>query len=177
MAEQDLPNAEYYFAYGSNMSAKYLKNVRKVTAVDSHRAVLDNYRLTFNLKGPNFLEPGFANIVEHPGESIEGVVHRVSPSDLERILGSEPGEYKIETIVVEGLSGTIEAKTLVYVGGGATEFRPSRRYLNLLLKAGKNHQLSSDYIGKLKSTETVYYPILSELFGSVIYAHIMLNSK
>ncbi|MCH9665937.1 MAG: gamma-glutamylcyclotransferase [Gammaproteobacteria bacterium] len=177
MTERDSSTSEYYFAYGSNMSAKYLKNVRKVSAVDSQRAVLENYRLIFNLRGPNFLEPGFANIAEYPDESIEGVLYKVSPSDLEKILGSEPDEYKIETVLVQGASGSIEAKTLIYVGGGSTEYQPSRRYLNLLLKAGKNYQLSNDYIAKLKSTETVYYPVLSELFGSVIYAYIMLNSK
>ena len=52
----------FYFAYGSNMSNDYFRNVRKMTPISSNPAVLNDYRLVMNLKGPNFVEPSFANI-------------------------------------------------------------------------------------------------------------------
>ena len=52
----------YYFGYGANMSKRYLENIRNIKPVSSQSAYMLNYKLVINLKGPNFIEPAFANI-------------------------------------------------------------------------------------------------------------------
>ena len=71
----------YYFGYGSNMSQEYLENVRNVYPTKSTIAHLKDYTLKINLKGPNFVEPGFANISYQIGSKAEGSVHEISDLD------------------------------------------------------------------------------------------------
>ena len=52
----------FYFGYGSNMSQVYLEKVRYVYPKKSTVGHIKDYALKINLKGPNFVEPGFANI-------------------------------------------------------------------------------------------------------------------
>ncbi|MES2826100.1 MAG: gamma-glutamylcyclotransferase family protein [Pseudomonadota bacterium] len=168
---------EFYFAYGANMSARYLANIRKVRAIETKPAIVNGYALIFNLKGVNFLEPGFANILANENEYVEGVVHRVKRVDLARILKSEPVEYKIIDIDATVDGRTITAKSLLYVSASTQTYRPSKRYLNILTRAATQHGLSEEYIARIKSTECVYYPVLSEVFGSVIYLAVRFNAK
>ena len=64
----------YYFGYGANMSKRYanmskryIENVRNITPFSSQTASIFNYTLVMNLKGPNFIEPAFANICYEEG--------------------------------------------------------------------------------------------------------------
>lgn len=166
-----------YFAYGANMSRRYLANIRNIQALDTTPAELPGYCLTFNLKGRNFIEPGFANIVPSENENVEGVVHLVTLPDLDRILKSEPSEYKISDVEVIVKGQKVSAKTLLYIGDCAEIYNPSKRYLQLLTGAAEEHGLSETYIGKLNSTKYVYFPLLSESYGAVIYFYLMKISS
>ncbi len=170
---QEIGNNAYYFAYGANMSEKYLTNIRNIVPISTTPATLSGYALTFNLKGRNFLEPGFANISTSEHNNVEGVIHEVSQKDLEKLLKSEPSEYKIidADVLVEGKN--VSAKTLIYNGESLQLYKPSKRYLGLLTNAAIEHGLSKEYISKLQSTEYIYYPLLSEGYGAIIYFYLM----
>ena len=75
-----------YFSYGSNMSASYLKKFRNVKATWSTVAKLDGYKFVMNMPGPNFVEPGFGNIMQRDNSWVEGMLHEISDDDFKRIL-------------------------------------------------------------------------------------------
>ncbi|MES2675080.1 MAG: gamma-glutamylcyclotransferase [Pseudomonadota bacterium] len=166
-----------YFAYGANMSRRYLTNIRNIQVLDTKRAILNGYTLTFNLKGRNFLEPGFSNISPSENEHVEGVVHRISKQDLDKIQKSEPAQYKMTDIEVVVDGEKVTAKTFVHIAEPNVSYRPSKRYLKLLTDAAKEHGLSETYIAKLHTTKHVYFPGLSESYGAVIYYYLIKKSS
>ena len=44
------------------MSTRYLEKVRNISPESGHNGNMLNYKMVMNLKGPNFIEPAFANI-------------------------------------------------------------------------------------------------------------------
>ena len=83
------------------MSKRYLEKVRNISPKSSHNGYMVNYKLVMNLKGPNFIEPAFANICFEKGARVEGVVHELAETDLDRIIASEGETYElVETPVI-----------------------------------------------------------------------------
>ena len=164
-----------YFSYGANMHAGYLKKVRKVNTAHSHPARLNGFRICFTVKGPNFIEPGFANIAPCTESFVEGVLHTITATDLGSIIASEPREYSLKTVSVISPKGeVIKARTLIS-SAADKEYHPSKRYLNLLITAARTSGLSADYIALLQR-RSVYYPVLSELMGWVIKIMVKIKS-
>lgn len=164
-----------YFAYGSNMSTAYLTNIRGVYPLDRESAKLSGYKLNFSLRGPNWIEPGFANIAPADDAFVEGVVYTLDEAAYERVVLSEPEEYRQVTVdVVTPAGKTIQAITLV--GPDQGEFQPSKRYLKTLVKGAQENELSATYIASLHAIDSVYVPLLSEAMGSVIYLYVYLQS-
>lgn len=175
--EQMLEEAgKKYFAYGSNMSTAYLTNIRGVYPLDKETAKLSGYKLTFSLRGPNWIEPGFANIAPADDGFVEGVVYTLDQAAYERVVLSEPDEYRQVTVDLVTADGrTIQAVTLV--GPDQGEFQPSKRYLKTLVKGAQENELSAEYIESLRAIDSVYVPLLSEVMGSVIYVYVYLQSS
>lgn len=175
--EQMLEEAgKKYFAYGSNMSTAYLTNIRGVYPLDKETAKLSGYKLTFSLRGPNWIEPGFANIAPADNGFVEGVVYTLDQAAYERVVLSEPDEYRqvmVDLVAADGR--TIQAVTLV--GPNQGEFQPSKRYLKTLVKGAQENELSAEYIESLRAIDSVYVPLLSEVMGSVIYVYVYLQSS
>ena len=90
-----------------------------------------------NLKGPNFIEPAFANICFEKDAKVEGVVHELAETDLQRIVAS------------------VFAKTLRSKESAPEELPASRRYMKILIAAAMENKLSSDYVKFLKSKKSV----------------------
>lgn len=92
----------WYFTFGANMNANTLKS-RGICPTKSIVGTLPGYRLVFNYKGYDFVEPSFANVEpithtdnerEEGGNShftVEGVAHRILLSEL-FVLDSFEGE-------------------------------------------------------------------------------------
>lgn len=175
--EQRIEEADKkYFAYGSNMSTAYLTNIRGVHPLDKQAARLKGYELTFSLRGPNWIEPGFANIAPAANGTVEGVVYTLEPEAYERIIQSEPDDYLQVTVDLETSDGrTVQAVTLV--GPDQGDYRPSRRYLKILITGARENELSDEYISRLRSIDSAYVPLLSEVMGSIIYFYVYFHSK
>lgn len=165
-----------YFAYGSNMSTAYLTNIRGVYPLGRESAKLSGYKLTFSLRGPNWIEPGFANIARADDSFVEGVVYTLDEAAYERVVLSEPDDYRQVIVDVATPDGKmVQAVTLV--GPDQGEFRPSKRYLKTLVKGAQENELSANYIASLREIDSVYVPLLSEAMGSVIYLYVYLQSS
>ena len=165
-----------YFSYGSNMSASYLKKFRNVEATWSLVAKLIDYQFVMNMPGPNFIEPGFGNIVRKKDSYVEGMLHEISDDDFKRLVASEGEDYLIEDVSIETDSGPQLSKTLIYKSD-IKELRTSRRYLRLIVTAAKENNLSVAYIDELLQKKSVYYPVFSELYSIVVYFWVKSRAR
>ena len=167
----------YYFGYGANMSKRYLENIRNIRPVCSQRAYMLNHKLVMNIKGPNFIEPAFANILYEENSKVEGVLHKLSETDLDRIVASEGKTYELVEAPVTFGNKTVLAQTLRCSKNTSKELPASRRYMNILIAASIENNLSSSYVEFLKRKKSVYYPILSEIFAIRVYFWVKIRAR
>ncbi len=166
----------YYFAYGANMPARYLNNVRHVAVYDSAPGLLVDHEVQFFASGLAFLEPAFATLIAAKDQNALGVLHWIDAGSLPIITFSEADSYAMVERDVQRLDsrGTVRAWTLV--GKSSAMAVPSRRYLNLLLEGAAAHDLPAEYSNELAKLDGAYTPLLSELMGTVIYARVMFQA-
>ena len=167
----------YYFSYGANMSRRYLEKVRNISPKSSRNGYMVNYKLVMNLKGPNFIEPAFANICFERDAKVEGVVHELAETDFDRIIASEGETYELVEAPVIVKNKTFLAKTLRSKESTPEELPASRRYMRILIAAAIKNKLSSDYINFLKTKKSVYYPVLSEIFAIRVYFWVKIRAR
>ena len=159
------------------MSKRYLEKVRNISPKSSHNGYMVNYKLVMNLKGPNFIEPAFANICFEKGARVEGVVHELAETDLDRIVASEGETYELVETPVTVRNKTVLAKTLRSKESTPEELPASRRYMKILIAAAIKNKLSSDYVKFLKSKKSVYYPVLSEILALRVYLWVKVRAR
>ena len=159
------------------MSKRYLEKVRNISPKSSHNGYMVNYKLVMNLKGPNFIEPAFANICFEKGARVEGVVHELEETDLNRIVASEGETYELIETPVTVRNKTVLAKTLRSKESTPEELPASRRYMKILIAAAIRNKLSSDYVKFLKTKKSVYYPVLSEIFALRVYLWVKVRAR
>ena len=159
------------------MSKRYLKNIRNIRPASSHTGYMLNYKMVMNLKGPNFVEPAFANICSEKNAKVEGVVHELTKIDFDRIVASEGETYELVEAPVKFKNKTVTAKTLRCKESTSEEIPASRRYMKILIGAAIENNLSSDYIEFLKSKKSVYYPVLSEIFAIRVYFWVKVRAR
>lgn len=165
-----------YFAYGANMSIKYLTNVRNIRPLARSAGRLPDYQLTFGIKGVNALEPGFANIQANSAAVVEGVVYALGDAEFSQIVGSEPDEYRVRTVSVMLRTGqSVEARVLMAPEEGA--FQPSKRYLQIMVDGAREAGLSPEYVARLANHRAVHKGFLSEIMGTVIYTFVFVQSN
>lgn len=167
---------QYYFAYGSNMSLRYLGNVRGVRPVGSWAAELAGHEVAFLGPGLNGLEPAFAYLRAREGALAYGVLHRLSREDLERIKASEGARYEWSRLPVQLADGRqLLAHTLVRTTPG-TPGTPSRRYLGILIEGAEENGLPAPYVSRLRVQASVHVPVVSDLMGSALMLAVMKRS-
>lgn len=168
----------FYLAYGSNMSTRYLSNVRHVESYNSFAATLNDYEVRFSLKGIKYIEPAFANMVPSKGTVSYGVVHMIKKNSLKSIVSSESSIYKMKEVNVIREDGSqVTAWSLIGMyKDNDSEGIPSKRYLGLLVEGAEEHGLPLEYRNQLDNTDSAYIPILSEITGMVIYLMVISKS-
>ncbi len=168
----------FYFAYGSNMSTRYLSNVRHIESYNSFSATLHGYEVRFNLEGIKYIEPAFANLVASKEAVSYGVVHLIKKNSLKSIISSESSKYKMKEVNVKRADGSqVTAWSLIGVQhDNSAEGIPSKRYLEILIEGANEHGLPPDYIDLLDNTDSTNIPVLSEMTGVVIYLMVISKS-
>jgi len=73
-----------YFAYGSNMDPKRMKE-RKIRFSERKHAVLKGFRLEFNKISTRNPNEGYANIVRDEKGIVEGVLYEIRDEDIEKL--------------------------------------------------------------------------------------------
>lgn len=146
----------YYFAYGSNISHHRMFTERNVNFTYRKFAILENYKLVFNKVSKNNCYLGFANIVESPGDIVEGALYEIYDMELSKIDKKEgyPTHYlrNIISVICEGE----KISAIVYIANPTMirdNIKPDKNYLNYILE-GKD-LFSSDYYNNLLETKTL----------------------
>jgi gamma-glutamylcyclotransferase (GGCT)/AIG2-like uncharacterized protein YtfP len=148
----------WYFAYGRNMNHDVMLT-RKAPFSREEKAILKGYKLTFN-KVRNLVErSGFANIIPDKEESVEGIVYEVTSAGIATLDGFEgyPAHYLRNEIVVSLESGE-KIEAIAYVANKnkcKNGLKPKKEYLMDIITGAEQHNLSKQYIEKLKKTETI----------------------
>lgn len=168
----DAQRADWVFAYGSNM---YTTEVRRAFSerdvagenlVRSEAAVLSGARLSWNFYSRG-RRSGAANVIRAPRyEQLEGVALLVTSEGLQALdrkegfTRSNPGAsaYRRQRRRISLSSGE-EVMAWVYKANPRrtkrTTQRPSRGYVELMLRGAAEHHLSARWIVGLQAIETV----------------------
>ena len=140
----------YYFAYGSNLSSRYIHDYTP-SAAFVMRAALPNYKVEFRHYSEN-LGGGISSIVETPGSLVRGVIYEVLESELEAldILESVPqGIYRRDTYLLLGEDGEWQRGDLYRVSKPTGPYTPSHEYVEFMIEGAREHGLDDDYVEQL----------------------------
>jgi cation transport regulator ChaC len=144
----------WYFAYGSNMSPATFLERRGMRPLETRRAFVDGYRLSFDIPvGPG--ERGVANLLVDAAARTHGVAYLVTIDEAEHLDRTEgvPHLYYRHAVEVRlddraPLPGFTYRSTVT--AGGR---KPSARYLDILLDGARRYDLPAEYIASLESLE------------------------
>lgn len=148
----------WYFAYGSNMNAKRMKE-RGMNWKCRTGSILYDWELVFNKCSTKAggTRIGWANIRQERGAAVEGVAYLIT-TPLVFLDRFEPG-YQREVISLE-LDNGDDVKAVAYVAKGAwtgKHLYPPDWYMDHLL-CGKNF-LSEEYYAMLASHPVLTYTV------------------
>jgi gamma-glutamylcyclotransferase (GGCT)/AIG2-like uncharacterized protein YtfP len=133
-----------YFAYGSNMDQDQMHE-RCSSAELLGPATLTGYRLAFTIFSPKRL-CGCADIVPSHGDTVYGLLYRLSDVDMQTMDGFEghPVHYRRIQVKVNGPEGEIDAYSYEVVSK-QDDIPPSEHYLGLLQAAADRFAFPESY--------------------------------
>ena len=144
----------HYFAYGANMDVETLKE-RQVEFKYVGVGRLKDVRLVFHVPGAD--DTGKADLMDDRRNHVHGVVYDVPEESLERLdvyESVERGRYRRQEVVVQ--TGQGELSCAVYRGARfRAGLKPSKDYLNRLVRGAEHHRLPEHYLTFLRSHGTI----------------------
>jgi len=144
----------YYFAYGANMDDQTLRD-RGVEFTKVTTGKVRHVRLVFHKPGAD--GTGKADLQDDRGSAVEGVVWDVPEQSLARLdvyEGVEKGHYRRFEVTVQTSKGELACnayRALKFRSG----LKPSRDYLEILVRGAEAHRLSADYVTFIKAHGTM----------------------
>ncbi len=145
-----------YFSYGSFLDFETLRGhcpgARFVA-----RAVLPNWEVQFNFMSRTY-GGGVTGIEPAVGRVVRGIVYDVSPEEMMRLDAVEAvpeGLYYRQTLLVVDEEGKLLRAATYRTANPRGPFKPTRRYLGLVVKGAREHGLDPQYIEELERTPTV----------------------
>ena len=128
----------YYFAYGSNLNQKQMKE-RCPDSKPLFTAVLPNHKLVFTGWSRQW-RGGVASIKSLRGDRVRGAIYEVTESCLQRLDQYEGGYSRLKVTVFGEDDEPIEAVT--YVKDGKLEdAAPSKEYLAVIQQGLRDWRL------------------------------------
>ena len=147
----------YYFAYGSNMNKKDLKDwCNKKNRIINLRcpkvSSLTDYKLSFTHYS-TCLFGGTADIIKSDGYVVYGVLFETDETSLKNLdkkEGVNSGVYKRIKVKVKP-ENTPDTEAITYDVINKVDCKPSKKYLNIIIEGAKEHYLPKSYIECLKT--------------------------
>lgn len=146
----------YYFAYGSNMDQKQMKE-RCPNSKLIGKGVLNEYKLAFTIYSQK-RRCGCADIVASPNKEVWGLIYSLTAADLIKLDRFErtPDNYRRIHLEIEDESGNkLKVETYEVVNKTTTDLKPSKDYLSKITKATKEFSFPDSYKKMLETIETV----------------------
>lgn len=144
-----------YFSYGSFLDSETLsKHCPK--AVYKGKAILTNWEVQFNFFSRTY-NGGVTGIEPAAAKLVRGVLYEVSDWELlhlDSIEGAPEGIYYRQTIYVVDESGKAVKAATYRTTNPKGPFKPTKRYVGLMINGAKEHGLDPDYIKELEAIET-----------------------
>jgi gamma-glutamylcyclotransferase (GGCT)/AIG2-like uncharacterized protein YtfP len=142
----------YYFAYGSNMSARIMGewcSEFRFLGV----ARLEGYRLAFN-KPSQTWGGAAADVIAAAGQTVWGVLWEVDEAcgialDDKESLGEAYDYLECSVMLADGR--VYRARSYTVIHKRDPELRPSQAYKEVILEGAVEHGLPPDYIAWLRS--------------------------
>ena len=143
------------FGYGSNISPEFLRTKKMLNPLDSRRAVLHGFSISFPAgRGIDYVEPTFATLKRDPDGEVHGTVTLLSPEDA-AALNRQEGSYAVEvhSFTVYG-GGKLDAEVYVPqkpLPATHPEGACSRRYRDILANSADAMDLDPSWVAKLRA--------------------------
>jgi len=159
----------WYFAFGSNMDwDEFCLRLNRDPSVawERHAGLLTDHRLSFSKRSSLNPRVGYATVDPAPGATVEGVLYRMTLTELEALDAIElvPHHYRRTTLSValRDAAETVAAECYVAEPAWVTPgLYPTERYIARMLRAGD--LISPGYAATLASydtqTEKGYAPV------------------
>jgi cation transport regulator ChaC len=144
----------WYLGYGSNMNRGIFENRRGMRPIQAQPALLENYRLRFNLAiGPG--ERGVANLESEAGARTWGVLYLITIEESEHLDRTEGVPRAYRRIAVGAIiDGGEQIAAFAYQSDRISPGRkPSLRYIGLLIEGAVQHGLPPGYLRYLRNFE------------------------
>ena len=131
----------YYFAYGSNLSHRQMKNIRCNGCSYVKNAYLDNYALSFCHPEPDNIY-GYANVYKKKGSRVPGAIWKITKEHEQTldIYEEYPKSYKKHYFNLDG------NKTMFYIMETCSFKKPSQRYINIIKEGYQDCNLDLTYL-------------------------------
>ncbi len=145
----------WYFAFGSNMNERLFRDRRHMTPIETRIGWLNDHRLCFTVAGgrrPGISAP--ANIADHPGGVVHGVLYLLPLRKFARLDASEGRQYAYLWTEAEDQAGETIPMVTFKAAPGAPEGRPSPPYMKIVREAARQRGLPQEYISVLDRVET-----------------------
>lgn len=170
----ELTDSIIYFTYGSNMNNQTQK-WRQINYSRKFNAILENYKLLFDLEGYELVEGGFANVMEEKGHSIHGIAMEMTKQDfIKKIKETEGPQYLIKDIDIISYEDNKVYKAITLSAKTDGKYRyPSKRYLDLIVNGAKENKLDENYIKYLEEFPDAYNSL--NFLGKFIRFFFLLN--
>jgi gamma-glutamylcyclotransferase (GGCT)/AIG2-like uncharacterized protein YtfP len=145
-----------YFSYGSFLDSETLKR-HCPKAVYKGKAILPNWEVQFNFMSRTY-KGGVTGIEPAVAKLVRGVLYDVDNDELlhlDSIEGVPDGIYYRQTIYVVDDTGKAVKAATYRTTNPKGPFKPTKKYVNLMICGAKEHGLDPDYIKELETIETV----------------------
>ncbi|KAK4176250.1 hypothetical protein QBC36DRAFT_352795 [Triangularia setosa] len=162
--KEEVEGAEWYFAYGANMSPAVFLGRRQIQPLRTEVSRIPNWGLSFNVLGIPYAEPGNGGLRKlDPSEvasgraEVHGVAYLLTAGDLRRLVLSEGGGVGYVVTKLDGFilkdGASVPMNTLM--GRHKSHERlPSERYKNILARAASEQGLPDWYQERLEKQPT-----------------------
>lgn len=140
----------FYFAYGSNMLEKQMKD-RGCSIKTRTKGILYNFEFKFNKRSKD--KSGKANIQEKAHSIVEGVIYDIDSDSLQKLASHEKGyhEKNVQISVDENL-----LKCITFVADEETidnGLKPKKEYKETIVQGARDFHLSISYVSFLEKFE------------------------
>ena len=131
----------YYFAYGSNLCHRQMKNIRCNGCNYVKNAYLDNYTLSFCHPEPDNIY-GYANVYKKKGSRVPGAIWKITKEHEQTldIYEEYPKSYKKHYFNLDG------NKIMFYIMETCSFKKPSQRYINVIKEGYQDCNLDLAYL-------------------------------